>query len=339
MFERDPRPGGFTLVELLVVIAIIGILVAMLLPAVQAARSAARRMQCTNNLKQIGLAIYNYHDAHGSFPIGARPGPYLSSQRNWMRMGTNWKTGILAFLEETGLYDQLDFEQGMFAPDWYRNECLMDVVVSAYNCPSSPFDPLLDHDRGAGVHDPGLEHSQKHDYVGIAGAYPDPIGRGSDTCNQPGYGWVCRNGTLLANETKTMRHISDGTSKTLVVSEQSGTVGVVENGVLVQYQIRNAYAGGWAGAFGPQTADEAHNSGLYYHGLTTVRWALNAPTAVVGSSDNAYMNNTVLNSSHPGIVQVVLVDGSVHTLSDDLDVELLRRLCTADDGLGGSVLD
>ena len=310
---------GFTLVELLVVITIIGILIALLLPAVQAAREAARRMQCSNNVKQIGLAIHNYHAMLNAFPIGAREGPYLSSPRNHGRTGTNWKASILAFLEQTPLTESLNWETGMFAWDWYGNEILKGLVVPGYNCPSSPFDPLIAVDRGSCE----AELGQKHDYVGIAGAYPDPAGRSNVVCSGSMYGYYCRNGLLPPVESKAMRDATDGTSHTIIVSEQSGVVSVVEKGRLVEYPIRNNYASGWAGWFGffPMS------------GLTTVRWAVNARTAVVGSSDYCYKNNTVLNSHHPGIVNVLLADGSVQSLSDNLDAAILRQLCVADDSM------
>jgi len=331
---KDGR-SGFTLVELLVVIAIIGILVAMLLPAVQAAREAARRTQCINHMKQIGLALHNYHDTYRVLPYGARDGPYLASNRSQVRTGINWKTSILPFLEEGALYDELDFKNGVFADDWFNNEILSGIVVSTYNCPSSPFDPLSDDDYGSGPE----EGAQRHDYVGIAGAFPDPASRGAGTCLQANYGWVCNNGVLPMNENKALRQITDGTSHTILASEQSGTVAVLDNGVMVEHPIRNNYAGGWAGANAGSTVSVTNPgssfAGVYYNGLTTVRWALNAPTAVVGSSDAAYMNNTVLNSSHPGIVQVVLADGSVRSLGDEMPVKLLRQLCSSDDGLGG----
>src|SRR5512135_122792 len=98
---------GFTLIELLVVIAVIGILVALLLPAVQAAREAARRMQCSNNLKQIGLALHNYHDANKKFPFGSRGGS--SWAQTGIKDGTNWRVSILPYLEQTALYSKLNF--------------------------------------------------------------------------------------------------------------------------------------------------------------------------------------------------------------------------------------
>lgn len=317
MQNEDRR--GFTLVELLVVIAIIGILIALLLPAVQAAREAARRMQCGNNLKQIGLALQNYHGTHNVFPYGARPGPYLSSSRSPVRTGINWKTSILPVLEQGNVFDELDFENGVFTTDWFNNEILKGVVVPAYKCPSSPFDPLLDGDYGASGH----EDAQKHEYVGIAGVYPDPAGRTTGTCYSMSYGWICNNGCLPASENKSIRDIADGTSNTIIAAEQSGTVGVMDAGILKQYPIRNNYAGGWAGSQGRE----------YYHGLTTVRWTLNTKTAVIGSSDKAYMNNTVINSSHPGVVQVVFADGSVQALNDEIELDTLKRLCCIDDGI------
>ncbi len=325
----SPRtPRGFTLVELLVVIAIIGILIALLLPAVQAAREAARRMQCVNNLKQIGLAIHNYHSALNSFPIGGRTGPDLTPQHHHGRTGTNWKASILAYMEQTGLSESLDFETGMFAWDWGGNEVLKGLVISQYNCPSSPFDPLDTVDRGSS----SAEEAQKHEYVGIAGAYPDP-GNRQNQCSNTEYGWFCRNGLLPANETRSIRDTTDGTSKTIIVAEQSGTVYVQENGAMVGYPIRANYAGGWAGMIDASTADKAFGQYYAMAGLTTVRWALNTRTAVVPSSDFCYMNNTILNSSHPGVVNVLLADGSIQSLGDDMEVDILRQLCSADDGL------
>jgi prepilin-type N-terminal cleavage/methylation domain-containing protein/prepilin-type processing-associated H-X9-DG protein len=120
------RRTAFTLVELLVVIAIIGILVALLLPAVQAAREAARRMECKNNLKQIGLALHSYHAAHSSLPFASG---YILAQT-----GT-WAAFILPYLEQQPLYDRFDFNQDMKAP---ANQTAVTTVVPGYICPSDP---------------------------------------------------------------------------------------------------------------------------------------------------------------------------------------------------------
>ncbi|MGD9126322.1 MAG: DUF1559 domain-containing protein, partial [Planctomycetia bacterium] len=132
------RPAtGFTLVELLVVIAIIGILIALLLPAIQAAREAARRMQCSNNLKQIGLAFENYHGAHSCYPsayIVQAGGVNFNSGTHDAGPGWAWGTLLLPFMEQNPLYEQIDFDY----PCWHaNNEAVAKTPVSGFLCPSA----------------------------------------------------------------------------------------------------------------------------------------------------------------------------------------------------------
>ena len=136
------RPRGFTLVELLVVIAIIGILIALLLPAVQAAREAARRMQCSNKLRQIGLAMHNYHDTHRVFPPGAiafvdscPPSGYRAQDQ-----GPPWSVLILPYIERMSLYQDFDFS-GTFSArlsDNGSNQALQFTPMATFQCPSDP---------------------------------------------------------------------------------------------------------------------------------------------------------------------------------------------------------
>src|SRR3989454_605598 len=143
---------GFTLVELLVVIAIIGVLVALLLPAVQAAREAARRMQCSNHLKQIGLALQNYHDVFGALPYGARARFVLTAaalpqaQASLQMSGPSWYVGLLPFCEQKPLSDQIEqFSLGTGA-NLLATQKQVGFVANACNnqkiqwmlCPSSP---------------------------------------------------------------------------------------------------------------------------------------------------------------------------------------------------------
>jgi prepilin-type N-terminal cleavage/methylation domain-containing protein len=148
--SRKPRTQGFTLVELLVVIAIIGILVALLLPAVQAARAAARRMQCGNNLKQIGLAIQNYHDTHKLMPPGwLHPG--ASNHEAW-----SWSVLILPFMEQGPMHDRLGVHhrllyQAMLAPDALEVKELVESPLEIYICPGD-----------TGYLRPGLIHNSRN---------------------------------------------------------------------------------------------------------------------------------------------------------------------------------
>jgi len=140
MRRRTSR--GFTLIELLVVIAIIGVLVALLLPAVQAAREAARRSQCTNNLKQIGLALHNYHASAGVFPMGASKNPKNGAGDSDL-IWSSWSAQslLLPYLEQKPLYDAANFAWGMNPygdPCFAFNSTVANTIVNGFLCPSDP---------------------------------------------------------------------------------------------------------------------------------------------------------------------------------------------------------
>ncbi|QDV22406.1 DUF1559 domain-containing protein [Aureliella helgolandensis] len=317
---------GFTLVELLVVIAIIGILVGLLLPAVQAAREAARRMSCSNNVKQISLSLHNYHDAHKSFPYGS-----YNLRVEWPSNGSNWRTLIMPFIEQGNVYQNLAFTYdshfmagGASPTPFLYNEVLVNLLVPTYRCPSSPVDPFdvapVSNNNGTAMN---------VSYVGIAGAArpvpgPDDT-RGTYDC---GHGWSSNNGVLVPNETTKMASMTDGTSNTMVISDQSGLVAGVN---------RSAnYYGGWYGSrhgnrVGPGCGD------LWQTGTSTVRFAPNSNIVQGGATDYMYRNNTILNSLHTGGIEVGLGDGSVHFISDSIDFMTLKRLCCRYDGEVASI--
>jgi len=196
------RRRAFTLIELLVVIAIIAILIALLLPAVQQAREAARRSQCKNNLKQIGLALHNYHDTHNTLP----PGNVKLEQfgNAWDPVG--WSTMCLPFLDQSPLYNQLAQETSNFTQEYDRSASGNgSTPLAAFMCPSDIM-PAINPNRSDG-------HMAKSNYLGVIANYFV----GDNDYNTASY-----NGCFGVNTKLTLSNIKDGTSNTLLVGEKDG---------------------------------------------------------------------------------------------------------------------
>ncbi len=193
---------AFTLVEILVVIAIIGVLVALLLPAVQAARESARRMQCQNNLKQIGVALLNYESNHKVFPSG-----YISdidSNNNDTGPGWGWAALILPQMEESGIYDMI--HQNLPIEDPANKDVRLFSIVS-YLCPTEDFRRTWTAKSSGGT---AICEVAESNYVGVYGT-GEP---GSDG-----------DGIFFRNSKVTVKDITDGTSKTLAVGERTHQLG------------------------------------------------------------------------------------------------------------------
>jgi len=319
--KRDVR--GFTLIELLVVIAIIAILVALLLPAVQQAREAARRSQCKSNLKQIGLALHNYHDVHNGFPIGNRN--YLAGEgADW---GQSWWVGVLPYMDQQALYEGINQEipnSGYVGNAAY----LASKLFPARLCPSSPMTEYetTPHNGGGPI---AVSH-----YTGIAGSYPDPRNpsRNITTTEGGGQGILSRGGILYYKSKIKIKDITDGTTNTIIVGEQSDWCVETATGqqrIAIHSWPHGMFMGspghGWR-QFNTATlrhrpgykqAEGGHN----HHGCPT--------TGVCG---NAGVNNPI-QSAHSAGVHVLLADGGVPFISENLDINIWLALGTRDDGL------
>lgn len=300
---------GFTLVELLVVIAIIGILIALLLPAVQAAREAARRSQCTNNLMQLGTACFNYEDANKVLPMGTIDQISADIGSNDRR---NWLYFILPFMEEEAIYENWIAWRagGGTAPWWYEPNRM--VILPSYYCPSDPLSPKTKTHEDLG---PGSDQGFHSNYVGCSG---------STVFNAGGSLGDTLNGIFYYKHATQLRRITDGTANTIMTSE-----------ILVALDDSAAGAAAYGHDVRGRMWNPANQGSILFSTLwppnTTVSDVLNYcqnsnPQAPCISSTT----NIVLfaRSNHPGGVNAGLADGSVQFIADTIDVNVFRALGT-----------
>lgn len=296
--------GGFTLVELLVVIAIIGVLIALLLPAVQAAREAARRMSCVNNQKQIGLALHNYHDVNLKFPPGV--------QAAW---GHSWTLHVLPFMEQETLYEVCPTpfnDSGWWDGTDSRSIALASLAqtpVPAFHCPSSPTDVIESRDIN------GLENRATNNYLACAGG-------DAQTDNNGANGMDDSNGIFLAirynvsrpRETTNMAKITDGASNTVLLAEAEYLVDADKG-----CNICDRYL------FYHMNADSSNGSD-FSEVLGSTFYPINSQEQNNAERELSY------SSYHPTGINVCLADASVRFYAETIDINTWRALGSRNGG-------
>lgn len=297
---------AFTLVELLVVIAIIGVLIALLLPAVQQAREAARRSQCVNNMKQIGLAMHNYHDTYSAFPPG------------WINRGSNgrpmygWAVNLLPFIEQGALYDQLDpgsipLVERYHASATDEDKALLQTPITGYRCPSDVTKDLNDLVKFGSTDHFAVATSN---YVANAGVGAVNVGASGTTGVPEG------DGVFYGNSYLSFKHLVDGTTNTLMVGERDGGPSKIAAGA-------NFGAATWAGV-------GRNNAGSSFGIPRTLLRANFTINHDYGSSGNFCKG---MSSLHPGGVNITLCDASVRFLPETTDRErIVEPLAERQDG-------
>ena len=297
---------AFTLIELLVVIAIIAILIALLVPAVQKVREASARTQCTNNLKQIGLALHNYHDRLGAFPPGYKTD--VADDNSDLGPGWGWAALLLDDLEQTSLKGHIRFDLAICDP---ANAQVAGAAIALYQCPSEQ-----KTDAFAVIDDTGMAMAGvgRSSYVAMNGV----LGVSSDAFDN--------NGAFLRNTSMRIADIADGLSNTLFVGERSSDMssvtwtGAVPNGIVPAQRY-------------PDPADQLANSEL-----------ASALTLAHGSRDHLPNNPLVFDadataSFHVHGVNFLLGDGSVRFITSDINGDVYEALLTRAGGEAVSASD
>lgn len=272
------RARGFTLIELLVVIAIIAVLIALLLPAVQQAREAARRTQCKNNLKQLGIASHNYHDTHSVFPPGEVHGMTggVAHGLGWDKQIGNWTPLLFPYIDQAPAYTQLNFEVN---PQWGgNNQTILRMVIPGLHCPSDPFKGLTEN-WGAG-------NARIMHYFGVSNVVEDHNG-------------YPLSGIYYNDSAVRMADITDGTTNTAMIAE----------------------------VWGRTTVDNSANSSRSWHVHNHVYFD--------ATPNSNRTNPWKVNSFHVGGAHILLCDGSVRFVSNNIDFNLFRSLASK---AGGEVV-
>jgi prepilin-type N-terminal cleavage/methylation domain-containing protein/prepilin-type processing-associated H-X9-DG protein len=309
---------GVTMIELLVVIAIMSILIALLLPAVQSARAAARRMTCRNNLRQLGLAAHNYHDRHGKFPPGAL-GPMTPAFPQFAGLKSHGLGAfLLADLDQQPLADQYNWNVAWFDPP---NQTVVNTQLSVWQCPSAEPNRIIDGSIPTEMpppREPFTGTAAGGDYAGMRGVtsalarsgliVPPPCG--------PRDLLGTYEGVFLVNTSRGIADIRDGTSNTILFGEDVNRPDLWQEGI----QVPGKYLSGGAWAS---------------RNLLGIRPPKPDGTIPFGHCAVNCTNDREVYSVHPGGANVVFADWSVHFLNESIDISVFAALVTR---AGGEVV-
>ncbi|MBA4029635.1 MAG: prepilin-type cleavage/methylation domain-containing protein [Planctomyces sp.] len=297
-----PR-AAFTLIELLVVIAIIAILIALLLPAVQQAREAARRTQCRNNLKQLGIAMHNYHDVFNTLPPAYVQASVADNKGHWA-----WSAFLLPYIDQTPLFNTLNVNGQLPSAAMQANQRAMQTFLAGFDCPSDNGPQVHDTavDPGYAIEDNGTNNRglPLSNYV---------VSNNTSAVRQAGRagtdGSQAASGAFYRNSRINFSALTDGSSNTILIGERAWLSGATRMSAGTLFAARD---GNTLGPFAQDTTGVVWNQGLMTIAGTT-KWGINPVLPAVNTENCASYS-----SQHTGGAHFLMGDGAVRFLSQNI---------------------